>query len=51
MIIIVLQVLIKTFFFLRVFPELTPIIVMLKNVVYDLRIFMLFYAILILLLC
>jgi hypothetical protein len=51
MIIIVLQVLFKTFFFLRVYPTLTPIIVMLKTVIYDLRIFMLFYFILIGLFC
>lgn len=50
MIVIVLQVLLKTFFFLRVFPSLTPVIVMLKVVIYDLRIFMLFYTILIALL-
>lgn len=37
----------KSFFFLRVYPTLTPIIVMLKTVIYDLRIFMLFYTILI----
>lgn len=46
MIIIVLQVLLKSFFFLRVYPTLTPIIVMLKTVIYDLRIFMLFYTLL-----
>lgn len=46
MIVIVIQVLIKSFFFLRVYPTLTPIIVMLKTVIYDLRIFLLFYAIL-----
>ena len=51
MIVIVLQVLLKTFFFLRVYPTLTPIIVMLKTVIYDLRIFMLFYTILIGLFC
>lgn len=51
MIIIVLQVLIKSFFFLRVYPTLTPIIVMLKTVIYDLRIFMLFYTILLLKFC
>jgi hypothetical protein len=51
MIIIVLQVLFKTFFFLRVYPTLTPIIVMLKTVIYDLRIFMLFYMIIIALFC
>ena len=32
MCVIVLQVLLKTFFFLRVFPVLTPVIVMLKTV-------------------
>jgi hypothetical protein len=47
MCVIVIQVLLKTFFFLRVFPVLTPVIVMLKTVIYDLRIFMLFYTILI----
>ena len=45
--IIVVFLIIKTFFFLRIFPTLTPIIVMLKNVVYDLRIFLFFYMILI----
>jgi uncharacterized membrane protein YgcG len=43
---IVTQVIMKTFFFLRIFPTLAPIVVMLKTVVYDLRIFMLFYMIL-----
>jgi hypothetical protein len=51
MLIIVIQVLLKTFFFLRIFPSLTPVIVMLKTVIYDLRIFMLFYLILITLFC
>ena len=36
----------KTFFFLRIFPTLAPIVVMLKTVIYDLRIFMFFYLIL-----
>ena len=39
----------KTFFFLRIFPTLTPIVVMLTNVIFDLKIFLLFYFILILL--
>jgi hypothetical protein len=47
MCIIVVFIIIKTFFFLRIFPTLTPIIVMLKSVVYDLRIFLFFYIILI----
>lgn len=51
MCVIVLQILLKTFFFLRVFPVLTPVIVMLKTVIYDLRIFMLFYTILLALFC
>jgi hypothetical protein len=38
---------VKTFFFLRIYPILTPIIVMLKNVVWDLKIFLFFYLILI----
>lgn len=51
MMIIVLQVLMKTFFFLRIFPTLAPIVVMLKTVIYDLRIFMFFYLILITMFC
>lgn len=51
MIVIVLQVLIKSFFFLRVYQSLAPIVVMLKTVIYDLRIFMLFYIILLLKFC
>lgn len=51
MILVVLMLLIKTFFFLRVFPTLTPIVIMLSNVLYDLRIFLLFYFILILGFC
>jgi hypothetical protein len=47
MCIIVVFLVIKTFFFLRIYPTLTPIIVMLKRVVYDLRIFLFFYLILI----
>ena len=47
MIIIVFLALIKTFFFLRIFTALSPIVTMLTNVIYDLRIFMFFYSILI----
>ena len=43
--------LIKSFFFLRVYQTLAPIVVMLKTVIYDLRIFMLFYTILLLKFC
>lgn len=48
---IVLLLISKTFFFLRIFPVLTPIVVMITNVIYDLRIFLLFYLILIALFC
>jgi hypothetical protein len=51
MCIIVLLLITKTFFFLRIFPLLTPIVVMINNVVYDLRIFLFFYLILISLFC
>ena len=51
MCIIVILLITKTFFFLRIFPVLTPIVVMINNVVYDLRIFMFFYLILISLFC
>lgn len=47
--IIVCFLICKTFFFLRIFPTLTPIVMMLTNVIWDLRIFLLFYTILILL--
>ena len=48
MIVIVFLALIKTFFFLRLFTALSPIVTMLTNVIYDLRIFLGFYGILIL---
>ena len=51
MCIIVGLLIMKTFFFLRIFPTLTPIVVMITNVVYDLRIFLMFYAVLIFLFC
>jgi hypothetical protein len=44
--IIVILLVVKTFFFLRIFRNFTPIVIMLKNVMYDLRIFLLFYTIL-----
>jgi len=47
MMIILFLGLIKTFFFLRIFDALSPIVTMLTNVIYDLRIFLLFYGILI----
>lgn len=47
MIVIILISLMKTFFFLRIFNELSPIVTMLINVVSDLKQFLLFYTILI----
>ena len=41
----ILMITLKTFFFLRMFSSLTPIVVMLQNVIYDLRIFLFFYTI------
>jgi hypothetical protein len=38
----------KTFFFLRIFPVLTPIVVMIINVIDDLKVFLAFYFILVL---
>ena len=47
MCIIVLLLIIKTFFFLRIFQDLTPLVVMLTQVIGDLKAFMTFYIILI----
>jgi len=47
MTIIVLQMIFKTFFFLRIFEGLSYIVSMLANVIYDLRIFFTFYFIMI----
>ena len=49
MCVLVILLIAKTFFFLRIFPTLTPIVVMLTNVIFDLKIFLFFYFILILL--
>ena len=49
MTIIIILALQKTFFFLRIFEELSPIVTMLTNVIYDLRIFLFFYSILVIL--
>ena len=43
---IIVFLVIKTFFFLRIMESFTPIVIMMTNVIYDLRIFMLFYTIL-----
>ena len=46
MILIILLLIVKTFFFLRIIESFTPIVIMLIRVIYDLRIFLLFYTIL-----
>ena len=43
---LVVNLIIKTFFYLRIFDSMTGIVVMLTNVIFDLRAFMLFYVIL-----
>lgn len=43
---LVCNLIIKTFFYLRIFDSMTGIVVMLTNVIFDLRAFMLFYVIL-----
>lgn len=49
MIFIILLAVVKTFYYLKIFGALSPIVTMLANVIYDLRIFLLFYIILIVL--
>lgn len=49
MIFIILFSVSRTFFYLKIFGALSPIVTMLTNVVYDLRIFMMFYVILVVL--
>jgi len=46
MIIVALLLLVKTFFFLRIFKELSFLVTMIKQVISDLRVFMLFFVIL-----
>ena len=46
MLMIIILAVVKTFFFLRIFSALSPIVTMLINVIYDLRIFLFFYSIL-----
>lgn len=43
---VVVLLIVKTFFFLRIRESFTPIVIMLTNVIYDLRIFLMFYTIL-----
>ena len=48
MIMVILLAIVKTFFYLRVFESLSYIVTMLKNVIYDLRVFLIFYFMVIL---
>ena len=43
MIIVILLAIVKTFFYLRVFESLSYIVTLLKHVIYDLRVFLIFY--------
>lgn len=45
MIMVVFMLLMKTFFFLRIFKSMSFLVTMLRCVIYDLRIFLTFYAI------
>ena len=46
MIIFVIFMLVKTFFFLRIFETFTKLVIMIKNVFYDLKVFIWFYILL-----
>ena len=47
MIIVTFLMLLKTFFFLRIFMKLSNLVTMMRQVISDLKIFMLFYGILV----
>jgi hypothetical protein len=49
MLAVIILALMKIFFYMRIVEKFSPIVTMLQRVVYDLRIFLLFYFILILL--
>jgi hypothetical protein len=51
MCIIIILLIIKTFFFLRIIESYTPIVIMLVNVIWDLKVFLLFYFILLEIYC
>ena len=42
-ILIIMIIIVKSFFFLRIFPAYTPIVVMLNRVIYDLKIYLSLY--------
>lgn len=45
--IVLFLAMIKTMFFLRIFDNLSYLVTLIRSVIYDLRIFMLFYVILV----
>ena len=47
MILCTVLMLIKTFFFLRIFANMTKLVIMMKNVISDLRVFIFFYVIMV----
>ena len=47
MIIVTYLMLTKTFFFMRVFRDMSQLVMMMRQVIYDLRVFLMFYFILI----
>ena len=51
MCLMVINITVKSFFFMRIFPSLTPVVVMLSKVIYDLRIFLFFYGTLLFFFC
>ena len=45
MLMVIFMITLKTFFYMRMFPQLTPIVVMLTKVIYDLKEFTLVFMI------
>ena len=43
-----IMMLVKSFFFMRIFEKFTKLVIMIKNVIADLRVFMIFYFLLLL---
>ena len=50
MMIVIVMITFKTFYFLRIFPTFTPIVVLVSQVIIELKAFMLFFTILLLML-
>lgn len=51
MVTVIFMMLVKTFFFLRIFDELSFLVKMMGQVMYDLKAFLLFYAIICFMFC